>query len=86
MKIILSNTAILNGNRGCVALSYSIMYLLDKLLRDKGIDYEFYLPQSGFKQIGKHKLLINSTEIEFTSIMDVYSNTSYKKDKKFSKI
>ena len=85
MKIILSNTAILNGNRGCVALSYSIMYLLDKLLRDKGIDYEFYLPQSGFKQIGKHKLLINSTEIEFTSIMDVYSNTAIKKIKNLAR-
>ena len=85
MKIILSNTVILNGNRGCVALSYSIIYLLDKLMRDKGVDYELYLPQSGFKEIGKHKLKINDLEIEYTSIMDVSSNKMIKRMKNLVK-
>ena len=41
MEIIISNAAVNNGNRGCVALSLSSMYIIDKILNAKDIPHTF---------------------------------------------
>ena len=43
LNIILANSPINNGNRGCVALTVSSVYLIDKILLEKGIDYTLYV-------------------------------------------
>ena len=45
--IILANAPINNGNRGCVALSISIMSIIDKIFRETGEEYKLYLTDSG---------------------------------------
>lgn len=45
-KIILSNAPINNGNRGCVALSITSMYIIDKIFRNAGVNYRLYLTDS----------------------------------------
>ncbi len=77
MKIILANCAVLNGNRGCVALSVSTMYLLKKLFDEKGISYEFYLPQSGFTNYGERTINICGEKVIYHTIPD-FARTSFK--------
>ena len=77
MKIILSNAPINNGNRGCVALSYSVMFLLDELLRSKGIEYELYLSKDGLGDNRRHSIKVGDTNITFISLADI-SATSVK--------
>ena len=43
LNIILGNAPINNGNRGCVALSYTSIYLIDKVLSESGIEYKLFL-------------------------------------------
>lgn len=67
IKIILANMPINNGNRGCVALSISTMAIIRDLLVERGINYKFYLPDSGYKVNGRHTYDVAGTEIEFYS-------------------
>lgn len=60
-KIVLGNAAINNGNRGCVALSYTSIYLIDKILSEHGIDYELFLTDSGIK--GNTGLALQAVDI-----------------------
>lgn len=46
-NIILANALAENGNRGCQALCYSALYIIDKVLSENGIDYTCYIPDSG---------------------------------------
>lgn len=62
-NIILANALIKNENRGCVALSYSSLYLIDKVLSKAGIDYSFYLPDTQNSQITYNKLEEKDIEI-----------------------
>lgn len=71
MNIILANCPINNGNRGCVALSFSVMYLLDCLLNERNISHTFLLPQSGFNEAGDYTLKAGSTELKFKAIADI---------------
>ncbi len=66
-NIILANSPINNGNRGCVALSITSIYLLDEILKKHNVDYQLYLCDSGFsnKQDRKYKIL--NEEIEYTT-------------------
>ena len=48
MNINLANAPVKNGNRGCVALSLSTLYIIDKILNGRNIPHAFYLPQSGY--------------------------------------
>lgn len=70
MKIILANAAINNGNRGCVALSVSSMFILDELLNEKNIPHTFYLPQSGYSKRDEHVLKVGGRTLRFISLMD----------------
>jgi len=54
-----------NGNRGCVALSITSMFLIDKILKEKGIKYKFYLTDSGYKENSIHIYPVLDKNIEF---------------------
>ena len=70
MNIILSNSTTISGNRGCVALSISTMFLLDEILSKKGIPYTFYLPQSGQSVFGEYSIRLNDRNIKYTACSD----------------
>lgn len=80
MNIILANCVVKNGNRGCVALTLTTMYLLDKILKEAGVSYTFYLPQSGFSGFGTHKIKTPFMEFEYETITDIslYNNNNIK--------
>lgn len=65
INIILANAPINNGNRGCVALSITSIYLLDEILKKHNVDYQLYLCDSGFSDKQKHKYKILNEEIEY---------------------
>lgn len=65
-NIILGNALINNGNRGCVALSYTSIYLIDKILSDAGKNYHLYLTDSGFANFGEKKISVNGKDIRYT--------------------
>jgi polysaccharide pyruvyl transferase WcaK-like protein len=65
--IILANATIRSGNKGCVALCYSIIYLIDNILAQKGIEYRLYLTDSKEKE-GTHSVNICGKTILFESI------------------
>ncbi len=71
MNIILTNAPANNGNRGCVALSVSTMYLVDKILSKKNIPHTFYLPQSGYAQKSIHTIKVCDETIKFVSLPDI---------------
>ena len=68
VNIILANAPINNGNRGCVALSVSSMYIIDKILSQAGIKYKLYLPDSQHSECKSHIISINGRDIEYYSI------------------
>lgn len=73
IKIIFANAAINNGNLGCVALSISTMFLLDELFCNEGIEYELYLPDSGFRhnELGEHEVFVGEKHIRYRAIRDI---------------
>ena len=64
-SIVLGNIAISIGNRGCGALTYCSIYLIDKVL-GKG-NYKLYLVDKN-EPFGKGRLLILDTEVEYENI------------------
>ena len=78
ITIILGNAPINNGNRGCVALSYTSIYLIDKVLSEAGIEYKLFLPDSGFREQGTHNISVNGKEVSYTSIRHALSNYGIK--------
>ena len=75
MKIILANCTIVSGNRGCVALCLSTMYLIDKILSKEGVSYMFYLPQSGHKDYKEYNINIAGKILRYTAIHNISSYT-----------
>lgn len=71
MNIILTNALVKNGNRGCVALSLSAMYIIDKILNDRNIPHQFYLPQSGYREKEEHTIKVGDVILKFMSLMDI---------------
>lgn len=71
MNIILSNTTVNNGNRGCMALAVTTMYLLSDILQRKGIPYTFYLPQSSYSSFGVHHFDSEGIHLEYNSLMEI---------------
>lgn len=67
--IILGNSAINNGNRGCVALSYCAIYLINSILGKD--NYELYLTES-LQKNGKHSIKIIDDDISYYSISNIY--------------
>lgn len=71
LNIILGNAPINNGNRGCVALSYTSIYLIDKVLSEAGIDYTLYLPDSGLAETGEYTIDVAGKTIHYYNIRHV---------------
>lgn len=65
--IILANATISNGNKGCVALCYSVLYLVDYILSQRDIPYRLYLTNS-HEDEGKHSVCISGKNIQYESI------------------
>ena len=64
-KIILANAPINNGNRGCVALSITMMSLIDEVMRKANQEYELFLTDSQFLKQEKHVYKIKGYEIQY---------------------
>ena len=74
LKILLTNAPIYNGNKGCVALTYSALYILTDIAKSNDICIDFYLPQSGSLKTGKDSIKINSEKIQFNNIYSLRLN------------
>lgn len=66
-RIILANATLQSGNKGCVALCYSTMYLIDLIMSEKQISYTLYLTESN-EQPGHHELRIADRTIAYENI------------------
>ena len=64
-NIILANAPIKNGNRGCVALSITMMSLIDEVMNNAGMQYRLFLPDSQFDDQKEHEYKINNRGISF---------------------
>ena len=76
-NIILANATLKSGNKGCVALCYSAMYIIDLIMSDKHVDYKLYLTESK-EQPGHHVLRIADRTIAYESVANT-APTSWKK-------
>ena len=61
----MANAPIINGNRGCLALSYCAIYMIDYICKKNGIDYKLYLTDTQLKKSSEHTIQINNTTITF---------------------
>lgn len=65
INIILANAPVKNGNRGCVALSITMMALINEVMKNAGVKYRLFLPDSQFWDQKKHEYKINNEVISF---------------------
>lgn len=65
LNIILANAPVNNGNKGCVALTYSCMVLIEEILKLYNYDFDLYLSNSYYNDNKRHKVIINKKPIEF---------------------
>jgi len=70
-RIILANATLQSGNKGCVALCYSIMYLIDVIMSQKGVPYRLILTESK-ERIGHHELSIGGRTIAYESVENAW--------------
>ena len=68
LNIILANAPVNNGNRGCVALTYTSIWLIDMIMSEKGVNYCLYLPDSYFNDNNLHEISIANKIITYQSI------------------
>lgn len=66
----MSNATLQNGNKGCVALCESMMYLIDLIMSEKHIDYQLYLTESMLSP-GHHEITVGGRTIAFESIKNL---------------
>ena len=67
-RIILANTTINRGNKGCSALSYSALYFIDKVLKERGVEYDIYLTDSGHYVKGNYSVDVGGNDISYKAI------------------
>ena len=65
-NIILGNATLKNGNRGCLALTYCAIYLIDDICKMNGVDYKLYLVRSKSQGTYPNYLNINNHTISFS--------------------
>lgn len=65
INIILANALIKNGNRGCVALSITMMSLIAEVMRSADVKYNLFLPDSEFRDQKRHEYKIQDESISF---------------------
>lgn len=71
-KIVLANALLHSGNRGCVALTLSVLSIIDDLFKSRSVDYEVFLPDSQIKKNGYVDLTVGDKKLR------VYSCSYYK--------
>lgn len=64
-NIILANAPVKNGNRGCVALSITMMSLIAEVMKSAGLKYKLFLPDSEFRDSKRHEYKIQDELIAF---------------------
>lgn len=69
LNILLANAPLKNGNLGCVALSMSALYLLDKLLAENGLEARYCLPDSGWRDGKSHRCSLPGKEICYDTLV-----------------
>lgn len=69
LSIIIANAPVKNGNKGCVALTYSCLKLILQLVDEAGCTCNFYLTDSYFDDGKKHFIRIDSKEIAFEDVV-----------------
>lgn len=75
MNIILANSSIISGNRGCVALCISSMYIIDEILSKNNVSYTFYLPQSGQTEYKEFEINVAGKVLKYTALPDISGTT-----------
>lgn len=86
LNIIIANAPVCNGNRGCVALSISSMFIIDDILSKRNISYKFYLPQSGHIKYKEYEVGIGNKVLKYTAIPDISDTSLKSKIKRFINI
>lgn len=71
-NIVIANAPINNGNRGCVALGISAMYLIANILKEANIDYTFFC-DAQFQDRQEHKIRIGKDVLSFIDCGKSYS-------------
>jgi polysaccharide pyruvyl transferase WcaK-like protein len=71
LNIILANATVNNGNRGCVALCYASIYLIDMILTEAGMQYCLYLADSGQDKNGSYSINVAGKDISYIHIRHV---------------
>ena len=64
-NIILANAPVKNGNRGCVALSITMMSLIAEVMKNAGLKCKLFLPDSEFRDSKRHEYKIQDELIAF---------------------
>lgn len=75
LNIIIGNAPLNNGNRGCVALSVSVMFLLDKILGGKNIEYDVFMSDSGFQDGKIHSYRVLDKILKYHAIEYPYNSS-----------
>lgn len=63
--LVLANAPINNGNRGCLALSYCAIYLIDDICKQQGIEYELFLTDANILGNADKTIKIDNRSIPF---------------------
>lgn len=66
-NIILANATINNGNRGCLALTYCALYLIDDICKKNGVEYRLYLIRPKSSDIAVKSLTVGNHTIPFSA-------------------
>lgn len=75
LNILIGNATLLNGNRGCVALAATSIYLIDKILSERRYKYNFFLPNSGYGDGNLHSYNILDKDISYYDCGYPFDNT-----------
>lgn len=68
LNIILANSPINNGNRGCVALTVSSVYLIDKIISGKRFDYTLYILDTNLPDFERYTIDLFDKKIDLLPI------------------
>lgn len=63
---LLANATLNNGNRGCLALTYCAIYLIEDICKKNGVEYKLYLVRPKSSRTLPKSLYINNQEISFS--------------------
>lgn len=65
IKVVLAHAGVLDINRGCVALTLSIMYILHKISINRKVEIAIYLSNSGLGEEGDYTINVNGESINY---------------------